>query len=72
MGEISPEDRVKVMMVGDSSTDVALAERANVPSIHVQWCQFANKLSLNNLKPTYEAKEPLDCLDVIKGHLAKI
>ena len=72
VGEIDPSERKKVVMIGDSSTDLALAERAQIPSIHVQWCQFAKKLSLNNLKPTYEALVPLDCLSVIKGHLAKI
>ena len=69
---LTPENAPTVVMVGDSPVDVALAKNAKVSSIHVQWCHFAKKVQLNRLIPTYTASHPLDCLPLIKEHLAQL
>ena len=65
-------DAQKVVMVGDSPVDIALAKNAKIPSIHVQWCHFAKNVQLNQLNPTYTAVHPLDCLPLIEEHLGQI
>ena len=62
----------KIVMVGDSPVDIALARNAKVSSIHVKWCHFAKNVQLNQLIPTYTATHPLDCLPLIEEHLGQI
>jgi len=68
----SVDDAHKIVMVGDSPVDMALARNAEVPSIHVRWCHFAKNVQLNGLNPTYTATHPLDCLPLIEEHLGQI
>ena len=70
--DFSPAEANKIVMVGDSPVDMALARNAEVPSIHVRWCQFAKNVQLNGLNPTYTAVHPLDCLPLIEEHLGQI
>ena len=70
--DFNDEDPNRVVMVGDSPVDIALARNANVSSIHVKWCHFAKNVQLNQLNPTYTAAHPLDCLPLIEEHLGQI
>lgn len=69
--DFSVQDANRVVMVGDSPVDIALARNAQVPSIHVKWCHFAKNVQLNQLNPTYTASHPLDCLPLIEEHLGQ-
>lgn len=70
--DFSPELLSRVVMIGDSPVDMALARNAEVSSIHVRWCHFAKNVELNGLNPTYTATHPLDCLPLIEEHLGQI
>ena len=69
LGKDKKENSESIFMVGDSPVDVGLALRAGVNSIHATWCDFAKTVSLNDLIPHYTAQTPLECLEIINGHL---
>lgn len=62
-------DKSKVMMIGDSITDIQGAKDFGCRSIAALWCDHVNESMLDEVGPTYRAKSPLDCIKIIEREI---
>lgn len=62
-------DRSKIMMIGDSPTDIRGAKSFGCRSIGALWCSFSNEENLREMEADFLAKSPLDCLEIINTNI---
>ncbi len=62
-------DKSKVIMIGDSITDIQGAKEFGCKSIAALWCTHVNEDYLNDAGPNFKAKTPSECLEIIEREI---
>ncbi len=62
-------DKSKVIMIGDSITDIQGAKSFGCQSIAALWCTHVNEEYLDEVGPSFKAKTPIDCLEIIEREI---
>lgn len=62
-------DRSKVMMIGDSTTDISGAKSFGCKSIGALWCSFADEQRLKKAGADFLVSSPLECLKIIEENI---
>ena len=66
VGEFDPS---KVIMIGDSTTDIQGANSFGCKSIGAIWCNFADEVRLKKMGADFIVSSPLDCLKIIEENI---
>lgn len=62
-------DKSKVIMIGDSITDIQGAREFGCKSIGALWCTHVNEEILNGARPNFKAKTPSECFEIIEREI---
>lgn len=62
-------DKSKVIMIGDSITDIQGAKAFGCKSIGALWCTHVNEEYLSEAGPSFMVKTPSECLEIIEREI---
>ncbi|WP_164848393.1 HAD family hydrolase [Halobacteriovorax sp. HLS] len=62
-------DRSKIIMIGDSVTDIQGAKKFGCRSIGALWCTYSYEDDLKEMEADFLVRSPLDCLEIIEKNI---
>ena len=62
-------DKSKVIMIGDSITDLQGAKEFGCKSVAALWCTHVSEDHLDEIGPSFKAKTPRECLEIIESEI---